>query len=409
MALNAWRATLRLRDALHVYVWGVVLIPLFVVGKLIPRTRNLWVFGSAAGFADNSRFLFEYVSQHESGIEAVWLARDRRVVDKVRRAGHRAEAILSLSGIRVAFRASVGVIASGLGDINRAATGGMVLVNLWHGTPLKRILLDAEYDTASRGERAVRWLSLQLIRRASRLYTIVTAASEVAAERLASAFGLPRERVVVTGQPRADAILATKPRDQLRSQLDIDPHSRVILYVPTWRETSAWHPPWHDMDLKSWEEMLTHHEASLLIKPHPCTTLDPVGVEFTNAQRVRLISPLECPDLNIELPQIDVLITDYSSVVFDWALLERPILLFAPDHREYEAKPGLYEPYVRFAGEGFATSWVELSDKLEEVLIGADQRAIVAARRINRTYNTFHDACNSARVMKAIQSTLRIA
>src|SRR5579885_808128 len=114
---------------------------------LVPRRRTLWVFGSWFGrqFSDNSKYLFLYVSRSMPEVDAVWLSRDKRIVKEIRALGFRAHTLWSPAGVRASLRAGTTFISQSLDDVNAYLVGRSNLVQLWHGTPLKKIGLDSRH------------------------------------------------------------------------------------------------------------------------------------------------------------------------------------------------------------------------------------------------------------------------
>ena len=120
------------------------MLPLYWLSYLIPKDKNLWVFGAWFGerYADNSKYLFEYVNKYHPEIKAVWLTRNQNTYDLIKKKGYKVYKINSLGGIYYSLRAKVGIISVGLKDINMYLTGNMQIVQLWHGIPLKKIMFD---------------------------------------------------------------------------------------------------------------------------------------------------------------------------------------------------------------------------------------------------------------------------
>src|SRR6185312_17420529 len=108
----------------------------------------------------------------------------------------------SWAGFRRTLRAELVAVTHGLGDANRFGTRGAFIVQLWHGIPLKRIQLDSPVTFG--GRFGLRHVLRSLYRRSAGSIRMLPAASEYSAARLRTAFGLPAERVVVTGDPRDD-------------------------------------------------------------------------------------------------------------------------------------------------------------------------------------------------------------
>jgi CDP-glycerol glycerophosphotransferase (TagB/SpsB family) len=160
----------------------------------------------------------------------------------------------------------------------------------------------------------------------------------------AEAFGQPLDRFTARlGIPRTDTFFDERRKGELalalRDRYGIAPGRRVVLYAPTFRgedATAATSP--HDLDFAGLQAALGDDHV-VLLRVHPFVAararLDPALARF-------VIDVSAEPELNDLMPGSDVLVTDYSSAIYEFALLERPIAFFAPDHAAYERERGFY-------------------------------------------------------------------
>jgi CDP-ribitol ribitolphosphotransferase len=167
--------------------------------------------------------------------------------------------------------------------------------------------------------------------------------STAAAGPFADAFRLPRDRITsALGIPRADALCDPAARDRaadVRARAAVPTGRRVLLYAPTFRgETvrDARHPT--DLDLATLRDALAG-EWVLMLRLHPLVRAAVSGIDTLDGF---VIDVSDWPDMNELLLAADVLVTDYSSTVFEFALLGRPIAVFAPDLEDYVTERGLY-------------------------------------------------------------------
>jgi CDP-ribitol ribitolphosphotransferase len=206
------------------------------------------------------------------------------------------------------------------------------VVQVWHAAgALKRFGLDAPV-TEHASERAF----------LHRYYDYVAVAGDSSREPYASALRTPVDRVLPLGSPRTDfffdpaAMSAARERllgtyPQLRDR-------RVVLYAPTFRgrgEAKRAAPGFNAARLRS----LLPAEYAIVLKTHP--NLDPGATRTAGYDAV--IDPTA--EVNEVFTVSDILVTDYSSSIFEWALLRRPLVLMVPDLARYEADPGLYLDY----------------------------------------------------------------
>lgn len=387
-------------------------IPLYAAGRLVtlivPRTRDRWVFGCAVGIADGALALWECaVDTH--GERAVWLTADdaqdavaaARGIPTVRRD--------SLRGFWATARARVVVVTHGFGDANRYGAAGAFVVQLWHGIPLKRIGLDSPVTTRSPLlPRLTEPLLRRLYRRTQRRISLLPAASHLVRGRLESAFALPDARVPVTGEPRVDVLSRGTPEERRARARDrlhelggtSDASSRAVLYAPTWRDGAADPAVPSTSDWERIDVLLERTDATLWVRSHPLGA----GEYRTSSPRVRLLGSDVVADVTPLLPAFDVLVTDYSSLVFDASLVPLPTVLLAPDLAAYAADRGFYGTFDEVAGTPAASDWPAAVAQLERVLTDADEHArrVVHARALDARVHAFRDGDNTARVYRAI-------
>jgi CDP-glycerol glycerophosphotransferase len=400
----------------------LVRIPLYLAGRLatlvIPRTRDEWVFGCATGIGDGALALWNEAARH--GHTMVWLVRTAREEQDAAARGIPTVRAYSPAGFWRTARARVAVVTHGFGDVNRYAIAGAFIVQLWHGIPLKRIGIDSPETVqipgplrAVPGARAVQRLIGALYRATTRRIALIPAASHLVRGRLESAFSLPDGRVPVTGEPRVDVLSAGEPdgrRERARRAIEAAVgavgSARLVLYAPTWRDgaedpavpgTSEWNRIL---------ELLDARDAVLLVRSHPLGSGRYTPPQHTD--RVRSIGIDLVADITPVLPGLDVLVTDYSSLAFDAALVPLPVVYFAPDLAAYTARRGLYGTYRDVAGDDWAVDWPQTLAQLDAVL---GDRSVRDERRerstlLSERVHSFADGRNAERVHCAVLNRL---
>jgi CDP-glycerol glycerophosphotransferase (TagB/SpsB family) len=389
-------------------------IPLYLLGRvgtaLVPR-GDRWVVGCGAGLGDGALALHTYATAR--GHDVLWLTSSPRADAAAR--GIRTVRKSGLRGWWATARAGVIVVTHGLGDVNRYANDGGFVVQLWHGIPLKRIGLDSPATTrvpdvpgAALLSRAVAFLYA----RAAQRIRVLPAASHRSRGRLESAFGLPSDRVIVTGEPRVDVLSAGAPDERRaaasallrRVSGDVPETSRIVLYAPTWRDGAP------DPAVPSAEEwigilrVLEEQDAVLLVRSHP---LGEGGyAPPLSSTRVRMLGASVLADITPALPAVDVLITDYSSLAFDVGLVGMPTLFLAPDAEQYARTRGFYGRFEDVAGDDAATSWHGLLAQLDQLLSDAEAMASRSERSatLSAEMHAHRDGRNTERVYEAIRA-----
>ncbi len=311
------------------FFFNIVTLPLFFLGYFLPKNPSIWVFANTFGFKDNARYLFEYVQKCHPNVKPVWIAswgHDCVVPGS-------SYSRFSLKGLWFQYRATIAFVSTGLGDLARFTLAGTKVIQLWHGIPIKRILLDSSESLPfGNSSGIIRALFLKVFKKNLRRYAVVIASSETVQRRLASAFGLPEDRVKITGYPRHDILLENS--NYVRKQ---------ILYAPTWRS-----------DIRE-----AYTIVYAICNPEFVSKIEELGYELwvsihpLNRELIVLLDPnvldsitlLKDEDINIILAHSEILITDYSSIALDFAMLNRKIIFYTPDASDYLDSRGIYDEF----------------------------------------------------------------
>jgi CDP-ribitol ribitolphosphotransferase len=201
-----------------------------------------------------------------------------------------------------------------------------------------------------------------------RNYTHATVSSTWEMPFYAEAFGIPESAVVPTGTPRMDEFLDPRRQEEGRQRaLDAIPAARgrrVILFAPTFRGSGARtaHYPMEMIDLGAFHALCVERDAVVIFKMHPFVRRE---LEIPTELNDRLIDASHSgTEVNDFLLISDLLITDYSSLVFEYSTLNRPMLFFAFDLEEYVASRDFYEPFADFVPGRIVRSFTELLDAI---------------------------------------------
>jgi CDP-glycerol glycerophosphotransferase (TagB/SpsB family) len=355
-------------------------LPLYALGAaaslVVPRNPRLWVFGSGTGPGEGALPLYHAArARLPADVRLVWLASTDAELSSARDLGLDTERKRGWRGFRLTLRARVAVVTHGFGDVNRYGTRGAFTVQLWHGIPLKKLHLDSPATLRLPllpDHPLVRAVLRRAYRFAGRGIGLFPVASELVAERIRTAFGVREDAIVVTGDPRDDALLTGSAAERAQSARDriaeavgpLPDDARLVLYAPTWRDGAA------DPGAPSAEEWTAiaawaeRSNAVLLVRAHPLGAGDYArGPAISH--RVRLLSPALLPEITPALPAIDALVTDYSSIAYDYALVGGRIVFFAPDVELYAQSRGLYQNYRDVTGSAYVTTWQNVLVRLD--------------------------------------------
>jgi len=297
----------------------------------LPVKKGLVVFESHLGrqYSDSPKAIYEEMRRQGLRFEAVWSYADR--VD-----GFPGDATLvrrwSLPYLKALARAEFWVDNQSY-PLKLTKRPGTTYLQTWHGSALKRMGFDEpEWKLKSREERAEQQRTLDRFDR-------FLIRSEHDVRTLARAFRLQERTLLPVGYPRNDALVRTKEREEaaghrergpLAAELGIPDDRAVLLYAPTFRHHGGRRRRFElPFDVERFADEFGHRYV-LLIRSHYLN-----HVVLPPSVRGRVIDVSAHHDVTPLLALADGLITDYSSVMFDYALLDRPLFFYAYDYQEY--------------------------------------------------------------------------
>jgi CDP-glycerol glycerophosphotransferase (TagB/SpsB family) len=400
----------------------VLRLPLYALGAfatlLVPRTPRLWVFGSGIGVGEGALPLYRAArATLPDSVRLVWLAGSLAELTAAITAGLDAELRSGWRGFRLTLRARVLVVTHGFGDVNRYATRGGFVVQLWHGIPLKRLHLDSGATLRVSflpNHRLVRAVLARAYRVAGRRIGLFPVASALVAPRIVSAFGVAADRVVVTGDPRDDVLLAgsdearrSAARELLAAAVgELPTGARVILSAPTWRDGGVDPGAPDDATWSRIADWLERTNAVLLVRTHPLGKGDYAGGPIRSS-RIRMLGSDALPEITPALPAVDALMTDYSSIAYDFSLVGGPIVFLAPDLEHYAKRRGLYLPYRAFAGGQQVGSWPDALARLDAVGASGSRAATAASTHSAWLRDENFDLLDGRATARVLAETLR--
>lgn len=210
-----------------------------------------------------------------------------------------------------------------------------IYIQTWHGTPFKKIGLDVEHDNNARHSTKETHYKYK---RDEELFTHIISPSKFCSEKLTTAFGIEdtENKILEVGYPRNDFLKKFNQSDvaKIKSDLSIPDNKKVVLYAPTWRDNNYTAGVGFTFESPIDFEKLNRElgdEYIFLVRFHYL-----VASQFEGKYDPSyVIDVSNYPDINNLYIISDMLITDYSSVFFDYASLNRPMLFFMYDLEEY--------------------------------------------------------------------------
>lgn len=388
---------------LKYFVYSLFL-PFWWLQLLVPRNKNIWVFGAWYGlkYSDNSRYLFEYVNKNESGIKAIWITKSKKVHEYLESEGYTSYMAFSLKGIYYCLIAKFVFVSSIKRDVNELFINGAKKIQLWHGNPMKKIGNDDKY-AASSGFFYQVFVKYVFSMAYEFDYDHIVSSAPCSTKILSSAFNISPKEILETGCPRND-IFFSKQLAPINAEIKKKYKGcRLIYYLPTFRSDGQRQSMWdlEDYNANGLQSFLENENMVLVTKTH--FIVKPLSGGNSQNGRVRHLPDEELVDINFLLKDADCLITDYSSAYFDFLLTERPILFAAFDLDEYlSASREMYFVYEKVIAGPIVESWETLFKELKNIQTDSKYRYLLSEK--NDIFNKYHDDNNSRRVYKSIMN-----
>ena len=357
--------------------------------SVLHKNNKLWIFGAWKGniYSDNSRYLYEYIIKNHKDIDAYWITKNRKVYEFLEGRNMPVlffpsrEARKKLAHARYLFQ------TEGYKDTGEMPVGGATVVQLWHGISCKAFSWFNNYSFLQK--------IMIFFENGNRKKFLWTTTSEFYTSFFCKVFDVPKDRFIPCGYPRCDNY-TIEMKSALIQFLRSKGYAYVGLYLPTHRNWGK------DFDnefiingLSKLDEILNEWNIFLLFKPHP----NEVSLFVNSDKSYKNIMLLDGDSINESdvyqyLYQCDFLISDYSSVIYDYLIVDKPIILFTYDIENYRLNDGgLINEFFSYPVGPMVYSWDELGEQLVDSLHNDNTKEM---RQIANSYfNGYNHSCNS--------------
>ena len=292
---------------------------LYVFFKFFPK-KQVYLFGTNTNYLDsNSYALYRYLK--EQGYTCFWVGND-----EVKSCEPNSNVIIkygSLKHIYLGFISKAYFITHTINDVFYFKPNGCVVVNLWHGMPVKMMGYDSSIFVNNNRFRHLLGLLPEFAK-----WDFFTCSSEFYRDILSNAFKIPKANFLITGSARNTYYKEIVKFEKTKMSVNL---SYKIVYIPTYR---GWSSSYLDfLNEEKFIDMLNDLGLTVIVKPHPYE----INSFKSNTSRVIVSN-----DSTIEsLYEVgDIFVTDVSSVIFDLYLRDKNIMLFATDMNDYLNKVG---------------------------------------------------------------------
>lgn len=309
---------------------------MFIGGK-----KNLWLFSSWMGkkIADNPHHFYLWMKSNHPEVRCMWIVSDKGLVDHDNNIFHRS----SITGIYYQLFAGVLIFShSPFSDFNPLIIllkKTFLTCQLWHGSSLKKIFHDVDANFLTKLKRYI-----------FDRYDLVLSPGPEFDGIFEQAFRVNSNAIITSKYPR----ILEKRGDK-----------NIILYAPTFRDSSNF-DYFKGLDFFHLQDFLEASNQRLLIRLHPTVQLPKhIKKKIERYDRVEVDMTV---DVNQLLPEVRVLVSDYSSIIFDYLYYQRPIIFSPFDLNEYmENDRGFYFDYSDVSVEPVCHSWDEVLAALQNI------------------------------------------
>ncbi|HIP27270.1 MAG TPA: hypothetical protein EYG80_06410 [Flavobacteriaceae bacterium] len=388
---------------------------LYYKNLAIQRDDKIWVFGGmhCNHYTGNSKYLFEYTSRN-SDIQAIWISNSRKIVDEVQEKGFNAYLSSSTKGIYYLIHAGVAIVThrgaySDIGDLPFFRFSKQTkIIQLWHGIGLKKMGFDDTIYSYKVNEHSYNYKIkkvlknylfpfLDFVHSPSLIITLSPATQKI----FQNAFRVKNDIVKITGYPRND-IFINNMQNKIKKR-----SSEKIIYMPTFRgnKNDIFNAFLDDkIEIMMINSFLESNDIILEIKLHPFNKISSKTMSYI--QSCTNIQFLETENIYEDLHKYSMLLTDYSSIYFDYILLDKPIIFTPFDENYYEENErGFYFSYRSVTPGPLAYSWMDVLKYINLFNQGID---LYKKERITfkNKFHTYQDINSCKRVYDEIQKLL---
>lgn len=309
-------------------IYSSVFNIIFKFLKIFIKTQNNIILINSFGgkkYDDSPRVIFEYIiTQKKYEKYKIYWAFDNPEKFEIKKAEK--IKVNSLKYFIIALKAKYWITNSAIEKGLKFKNKNTIYINTWHGTTIKKMGKDAP-------ETAFKFKTSK--------YDVMYAQSQYDIDIFSKAFELPKDIFALVGLPRNDELFNVNEKEiqEIRMKLNIPKGKKVILYAPTFREYNrdkngcVIAPP---IDIEKWKEKLSK-DYIVLFRAH---------YEINNVLGIKddefIYNVSNYQNLNELMKISDILVSDYSSIMFDYSILKRPIFSYAYDYEEYKEKRGMY-------------------------------------------------------------------
>lgn len=358
-----------------------------IINRVVPKDDRLILLYTNMGFRDNIKAIYDYLVENGYNQQyKILVSSNESVIDEL---PNNVRVINNMSGVKSYLKA--GHVLYAFGRIPIYPAKNQYVVQMWHGTPFKAA---DEHQLRTAPKKPY--------------YTSMLISSDYFKTIVKKAHGLKDENIAICGQPRTDVMF--KNTIQYKELMG---YKKVLIWMPTFRKSKILGysdveneksviPVISVDDYEEFNSWLKERNVLLIVKLHPME--DVSRFKSMKLSNLMLLSHKSFNDKKWDLyrliSQCDAMITDYSSVFYDFMLLDRPLAFTVDDYDAYKDGRGFAVDDSDYLTAGYKIhNKEELKDFIEDLIKNID---LYKEQRdeVNKLVNTYNDGKQCERALK---------
>lgn len=320
-----------------------------LLGLFIKMDNKTVLFtGHGGGYNDSPRFIYEKIVDDNrfSDFNLVWGLSKNKIDKNVKKYVK----IDSFKYFVISLKAKYWIASVNIERGLKYKKKKTIYLNTWHGIPIKTVGNQTDF------KHKFDFSNID--------YFVVS--SEYEKKIYIEAFNIDPKSFIETGLPRNEMLYKKNAinKNEVKEKLKISKNKKIILYAPTWRDSENLGKNYNikiPMNLEIWKKKLSK-DFVILMRAHPYTT-QVLNVNFDEF----LIDVSNYQSINELIIISDILISDYSAILFDYSIVNKPMFCFAYDYEEYKKKRGLNLSLENEFPGGIINNENELISKIKSV------------------------------------------
>jgi CDP-glycerol glycerophosphotransferase (TagB/SpsB family) len=394
----------------------------------VKKDDSLWVFSGFRhnSYMDNTMYFYEYILEHHPEIKPVWLTTDNTIYNKLLSEGKPVEKMDSPEGTAIMSKAGIAVTdhfnmtdfspVYGFNDKTK-------VVQLWHGVGFKSMgdksgvknttergvqysndILPLEGDGAlKRLVKRIKYYFVAPFREKFEKYFVFVCPGQERIDMIADVWHIPHENCFMAGHPRNLPVY-----EEVRQESPVK-----VMYAPTYRFNYAHEKQMVDEFLEAAPDIQALMEkinGEFLLRMHPHTWRNYSGRITRALEPYDRISLDESPDVYQEIGTLSIMISDYSSISLDFALLDRPVIFHCADYDWFvENEAGFNLDFPSVIPGPMTFSWQETINEIEKYYNNPEKDSDLRNEKIKYFFDkSVNGPDNSERITEEIKRRLNI-